>query len=242
MSRLTAVALSALALAGCASGPYANPADPLEPLNREIYAFNEAVDTHVARPVAQTYDKVVPRPVKAGVSHFFGNLGDLWSSFNALLQGQPEHAGADFMRFAVNSTFGLYGVFDAASALNIPRSRHSLGQTLGKWGMPSGAYIVLPLMGPSTVRDVGAGLLSSVIVDSNNQINWLQWSEGSAPVAMLNLQNTSTKTNVNLLELVDRRASLLEVSDALGGLALDPYSFVRDAYLQRQANKIGQNQ
>ena len=239
--RLTGVVTGAALLVGCASGPYANPADPLEPLNRQVYAFNEVVDEAVAKPVAEAYQSVVPSPVRTGVGNFFGNLGDLWSSFNALLQWEPEHAATGFMRFTVNTVFGFYGVLDLASAMQMPRSDHSLSQTLGVWGVPSGPYVVLPLMGPSTARGVGAGILSSGIVDPDHEVNWLQVSEGSAPTEMLNIGHSQTQTSVSLVQVVDKRASLLEITDALGGLALDPYSFVRDAYLQRQANKIGED-
>jgi phospholipid-binding lipoprotein MlaA len=241
-SRAALLALSALTLSACATGPYANSADPLEPLNRKVYAFNEVVDEAVAKPVAKAYQSAIPSPVRTGVGNFFGNLGDLWSSFNALLQWEPEHAVTDFMRFTVNTVFGVYGVIDLASAMQMPRSQHSLGQTLGVWGVPAGAYVVLPLLGPSTVRDVGAGILSSGVVDPDHEVNWLQVSEGAAPTAMLNIGHATTKTSVSLVQVVDKRASLLEVTDALGGLALDPYSFVRDAYLQRQAHKINPGQ
>ena len=241
-TKLTAALLiGGLALGGCATGPYANPNDPLEPMNRSIYAFNEKLDNAVAKPVATGYRDVVPSPVRTGVSNFFGNLGDLWSSVNAALQLKGEEAGTNFMRCAVNSTFGLYGLLDIASEMRMQRTRHGLGETLGVWGVPNGAYVVWPVFGPSTVRNTGAAILSSGLVDDDQKINWLHVSEGGTPTAALNIEHASTRTNVGLLGAVNQRAELLGVTETLGGLALDPYAFVRDAYLQREIHKIDQN-
>ena len=234
--------LLTLSAAGCATGPYAHPQDPLEPMNRKIYAFNESVDEAVAKPVAKAYRAAVPSPVRTGVSNFFGNLGDLWSSGNALLQLKGEEAATDFMRFVVNTTFGFYGVLDIASEMRMQRTEHTLGETLGVWGVPSGPYLMLPLMGPSTVRNTTAAIASSGMVDSDQQINPLHWSEGGTPSAALNIEHDLTRTELGLLGAVNQRAKLLGATDALGGLALDPYAFVRDAYLQREAHKINQNE
>ena len=144
----------AVALAGCASGPTAVPHDPLEPLNRGIYGFNEKIDTVVLKPVATVYRDIAPDTVRTGVHNFFGNLKDLWSSINALAQLRPQEAVENFMRFNVNTVFGLGGVIDLASEMGIPRTELDFGQTLGRWGMPAGPYIVLPLLGPSSGRDL----------------------------------------------------------------------------------------
>ncbi|MEY2683051.1 MAG: hypothetical protein RJA09_195, partial [Pseudomonadota bacterium] len=145
-------------LAGCASGPGAHPSDPLEPWNRGVHGFNEAVDTAVFKPVASAYTAVTPSPVRTGVSNFFGNLRDLWSFFNALLQGRPVEAAENFMRFNVNTFLGLGGVLDKATEAGIERTTLDFGHTLGRWGVPSGPYLVLPFFGPSSVRD-GIGLV-----------------------------------------------------------------------------------
>jgi phospholipid-binding lipoprotein MlaA len=229
-------------LVGCASGPLAQANDPLEPFNRKVYAFNEQLDDAVAKPVATAYRDVVPSPVRTGVSNFFGNLGDLWSSFNALLQAKGEESVTNFMRFTVNSTLGLYGLLDIASEMRMQRTSHSLGETLGVWGVPNGPYLVLPVFGPSTVRNTGAAIASGAIVDEDQRVKWLHVNESSTPLNMLNITHDRTQTSLGLLGAVNQRANLLGVTDALGGLALDPYAFVRDAYLQRENNKIKQNQ
>ena len=238
----TCLVVGMLASTGCATGPYANANDPLEPMNRSIYAFNEKLDNAVAKPVATAYRDVVPSPVRTGVSNFFGNLGDLWSSVNAALQFKGEEAVTNFMRFTVNSTLGLYGLLDIASEMRMQRTSHGLGETLGVWGVPNGPYIVLPVFGPSTVRNTGAAILSSGLVDEDQKVNWLHVSEGATPTAALNIEHASTRTNLGLLGAVNQRAELLGVTNALGGLALDPYAFVRDAYLQRENHKIDNSQ
>ena len=149
---LLAFALLAL-LGGCATRPHANPLDPLEPWNRDIAQFNESLDLVVLKPTATLYREKVPPLVRTGVSNFFGNLGDLWSAVNSALQFKGANAADNFTRFMVNSSVGVFGVFDVASDLNIDRHREDFGQTLGRWGVPPGPYLVLPLLGPSTLRD-----------------------------------------------------------------------------------------
>ena len=140
-------------LAGCASDPAANPKDPFEATNRRVSAFNDQVDANVVRPVAVTYKNNVPDPVQTGVTNFFGNLKDIWSTANNGLQGKPMEAAETGLRVAVNSVFGVFGLFDLATWAGIQRRSADLGQTLGVWGVPSGPYMVLPLFGPSNVRD-----------------------------------------------------------------------------------------
>ena len=215
-------------LGGCATGPYADPRDPLEPLNREIYAFNDAIDQSVAQPVAKAYQDTVPSAVRTGVGHFFGNLGDAWSGVNALLQGKGEAGLTNIMRFATNTVFGFWGVLDIASEMQMRRTKTGLSDTLGVWGVPSGPYVVLPLLGPSTAR----GVLGKV-------------GEGHAgPIAtpLKEVNADQTRVGLSVLEIVDQRARLLSVTEQLGGLALDPYSFVRDVYLQREAHRISPEQ
>jgi phospholipid-binding lipoprotein MlaA len=216
---LLAFALLAL-LEGCATGPHANPLDPLEPWNRDIAQFNESLDLVVLKPTATLYREKVPALVRTGVSNFFGNLGDLWSAVNSALQLKGSNAADNFTRFMVNSSIGMFGVLDVASDLNVDRHREDFGQTLGRWGVPPGPYLVLPLLGPSTLRDTLA-----------LPVDW----KGD-PVTHLN--SDSQKASLLGLRIVDVRSNLLRASDVLEGAALDKYSFTRDAYLQRRRAEI----
>lgn len=217
------VVVALLALAGCASGPNVHPQDPLEPMNRAIHGFNEGLDKAVLRPVAGAYREVTPSLVRTGVSNFFGNLGDAWSALNALLQARPREATEDLMRFSLNSVFGFWGLLDIASDMGIERTKLDFGQTLGRWGLPAGPYLVLPLFGPSTVRDT-AGL----VVDGQ-----------ADPLMNGSVRHTDTREGLSLLRLTDKRASLLDAGDLLEQAALDKYSFIRDAYLQRRQSSLG---
>ncbi len=213
--QLTGMALLVLAT-GCASGPRASPNDPFEPFNRGVSRFNDGVDEAVLKPVATAYQNVTPRRVRTGVSNFFGNLGDLWSSVNSALQLKPQDAAENFMRFNVNTLLGLGGLLDIASELNIDRHKEDLGRTLAYWGVPSGPYLVLPLLGPSTVRDAVA-----IPVDALG--NPLSYADGH------------TQTVLGALRVVEVRANLLRASSVLDEAALDKYSFTRDAFLQRRS-------
>jgi phospholipid-binding lipoprotein MlaA len=207
-------------LSGCASGPQANPTDPLEPLNRQIFALNEGVDKAVLKPVAQGYRAVMPQPVRAGVSNFFNNLRDLWSSLNGVLQLRPVVASDNFMRFGVNTVFGLGGILDVASEAGIERHTEDFGKTLGRWGVPSGPYLVFPLFGPSTLRD------STTIVLENKH----------DPVSQID--HVRTRNTTTVLRVVDTRTNLLRLGDLLDEAALDKYSFTRDAFLQKRRAEI----
>lgn len=218
--RLAGAVALALALTACATGPDANPQDPLEPFNRTVSSFNDTVDDAVLKPVATAYQTVTPSPVRTGVNNFFGNLRDLYSALNALLQARPQAALENFMRFNVNTFLGLGGVLDIASEANIPRTTLDFGHTLGRWGVPSGAYMVLPFFGPSSVRD-SAGLLMDTYSD---------------PV--VGVDHVPTRNSLYTLRAVDTRAGLLRAGNLLEGAALDKYSFTRDAYLQRRQNQI----
>lgn len=207
-------------ISGCASGPQTNPTDPLEPLNRKIYAFNETVDGLVLKPAAIGYQAVTPRPIRVGVNNFFSNFGDFWSGLNGVLQLRPVVATDSFMRFSVNSVFGLGGVLDVADELGIERHPEDFGKTLGRWGVPSGAYLVFPIFGPSTLRD------STTILIENRY----------DPVSHVNdirLRNSATA-----LRIVDTRANLLRLTNFLDDAALDKYSFTRDAFLQKRRAEI----
>lgn len=214
------VALALALLAGCASGPGAQPHDPLEPLNRSVSDFNDAVDSAVLKPVATAYRDVTPDPVRTGVSNFFENLRDVWSSINAGLQLRPKEATENILRFGINTAFGFVGVFDIASEMGIERTRLDFGQTLGRWGVPAGPYLVLPFFGPSSVRDAaGFG------VESRGDLVW-------------DLDSVSARNSLYTLRAVETRANLLRATSMLEGAALDKYSFTRDIYLQRRQSQI----
>lgn len=217
---LAMLVLSLSVLPGCASGPNANPRDPLEPFNRGVYQFNDALDRAVLKPVATGYREVVPSPVRRGVSNFFANLQDAWSFVNHVLQLNGEAAGNSLARFGVNTTLGFAGLLDIASEMQIERQTRDFGHTLGYWGVGPGPYLVLPLMGPSTVRDTVA-----LPVDVNASHTALS-------------DHVPTRNSVTTVKLVNQRAVLLDATDMLEQAALDPYTFVRDAYLQRRRNQI----
>ncbi|MFN3736004.1 VacJ family lipoprotein [Hydrogenophaga sp.] len=221
LSLKVALAAATLALAsGCATGPDANPRDPLEPFNRGVQRFNDAVDEAVLKPVATTYVDVTPSPVRTGVTNFFGNLRDLWSSVNAALQMRPRESAENLMRFGVNTTFGLAGLLDIATEMGIPRTRIDFGQTLGRWGVASGPYLVLPFFGPSSFRDT-VGL----VVDSNADL-------------VGDVDRVANRNSLYTLRVIDTRAGLLGAGNVLEGAALDKYSFTRDFYLNRRQSQI----
>lgn len=211
----TAACVLSLAFAsGCATGPNADPRDPLEPFNRGVWQFNEGLDRAVLKPTAEAYNAVLPSPVRTGVRNFFGNLADAWTAVNALLQGKGQAAIESFFRVQVNTVFGLGGLIDIASEADIPRHREDFGKTLGRWGVPTGPYLVLPLLGPSSIRDTAA-----LPVD--------MWGN---PLSHLNEGGVSY--GLYTLRIVDVRAQLLRASGVLDDAALDKYSFTRDVYLQ----------
>lgn len=221
-SRALACAVSlpvVLALSGCAT---AHSPDPLESWNRGVFSFNETVDVHVLKPVAEGYVKVTPQPVRTGVRNFFGNIGDVWSSVNLFLQGRLKEGAVSTMRVAVNSTLGLGGLIDLATPMRLDRFNEDLGQTLGVWGAPSGAYIVWPLMGPSSVRD-SANFVTSMTFSATTLID-----------------GAREDNLARLLNVVSTRAAYLSATDLLDSVALDKYAFTRDAYLQRRQSLIDQ--
>ncbi len=205
---------------GCATGPNANPADPLEPMNRAIYKFNTSVDNAVLKPVATGYRAAVPSPIRTGVSNFFSNLGDVWSLFNHVLQFEFSNAGKTAARLGLNTFLGFGGILDIATEAGIEAPKADLGQTLGKWGIPSGPYVMLPLLGPSSVRD-GVGTITTTRHDPVNRVN-----------------DSSTRNSLTLIRLVDVRTRLLGATDAVDEIALDKYTFIRDVYLKRRQNLI----
>lgn len=214
--------LLALALLqGCATGP--NPRDPFEPFNRSVTRFNDGLDETIVKPVAQAYQDVVPSPVRTGVNNFFGNLSDVWSFVNNVLQAKPQAAADSFMRVSVNTLIGLGGVLDWATPMGIERQRQDFGKTLGRWGVATGPYLVLPVLGPSTVRDTAA-----LVVDTKGDL-------------VMQVDHVPTRNSLYVLRAVDLRASLLRAGEVLDGAALDKYSFTRDAYLQRRGATMEPN-
>ena len=213
---LMALGLVVVLAQGCATGPNANPADPMEPLNRAVFNFNDEVDRAILQPVATAYDQVTPSPVKTGVRNFFGNIADVWSVVNNLLQFKLKKSLETAMRVGVNSTFGFAGVLDIATEMRLAKNKQDFGQTLGVWGFDTGPYVVLPLFGPSSVRDT----IGRVVDGSADLVN--------------NSRNVPTRNSLATLRVVDKRAELLGATNILDQAALDKYSFTRDLYLQRR--------
>lgn len=216
-----------VALTGCATtapaGPGAERAaqvDPWERWNRKVYGFNDAVDAAVLKPVATTYTKVVPSPVRRGVSNFFGNFSDAWSAVNNFLQGKFSNGMQDLVRVGTNTLFGLGGFLDVASEFGADRQSEDLGQTLGRWGFGPGPYVVWPLLGPSTLRD-------SVALPLDVQVS-----------PSLTMHHTSAKIATTGLQAINTRANLLGATGMLDDIAFDKYTFVRDAYLQRRRSLV----
>lgn len=212
------VLLLGLLLAGCATPP--NRKDPLEPLNRAIFGFNEAVDKAVVKPVAKGYETVIPNPFRMMVRNFFSNINDVVIVFNDLLQLKLVQAVADTGRVLVNSTVGLLGLADVAGPIGLEKHNEDFGQTLGRYGIGSGPYLVLPIIGPSSVRD-GIGLAVDRHVD---------------PV--FRIDHIPTRNEALALKFIDTRSRLLDTEKVLEEAALDKYEFLRDAYLQRRRNLI----
>lgn len=205
---------------GCATAPGGDPRDPIEGFNRGVFAFNEGLDQAVFKPAATVYRDVTPVLVRRGVGNFLSNLDDAWSFVNNLLQFKGRSAMDNFFRFGVNSTMGLLGIFDVASEMQIERHSEDFGQTLGHWGVGPGPYLVLPFFGPSTFRDAIA-----LPVDMTGDI-------------VSYTTHIPTRNTLRVVNVLDTRAGLLGLSNALDEVALDKYSFSRDAFLQRRRNAV----
>jgi phospholipid-binding lipoprotein MlaA len=214
--------LVSLVLAGCAStnpDMGSDPRDPFEGFNRSMYTFNQGLDRRVLKPAATAYVDYLPAFMQTAIGNFFGNIGDVWTGVNNFLQGKPRDGTTDLMRVVFNSTFGVAGLFDVCSPA-LPKHDEDFGQTLGVWGFQSGPYVVLPLFGSTTLRDAVARPLDMY----------------ADPVAHIDNANVSITSRV--IRLIDDRAALLDSTSILDGAALDPYQFVRDAYLQRRASRV----
>ncbi len=217
---LGSIALVLAVLQGCAMSPNANPRDPWEPFNRSVYNFNEGLDQAVIKPVATGYQNVTPKIMRTGVSNFFENIGDVWSLVNNVFQLKPAQSVETLFRVGVNTTIGIFGLIDVATELKLEKHKEDFGQTLGYWGMPTGPYVVLPLFGPSSLRDS----LALPVDAKGNLVN--------------SLNDVALRNSLITLRLVDLRASLLSAGRLLDAAALDKYSFTRDAYLQRRRGQI----
>ncbi len=215
---LAVLIASALLSSGCAS---VENKDPLEGFNRAVYKFNDTADKAIIKPVAGAYKAVMPTPVRSGVGNFFANLSTFVSAINNVLQFKFSDAFDDAGRFVINTTFGIAGIVDVASMDGVARHNEDFGQTLGHWGVGDGAYLVLPFLGPSTLRDTGG-----LAVDA------------SFFMPVLYLEDTRTRNQLLITQLIDTRSQLLPGSDLLDEAALDPYAFMRDAYLQRRHHQI----
>jgi phospholipid-binding lipoprotein MlaA len=219
-ARLVAtLALAALA-GGCATTGEGNPQDPWEGLNRKTYAFNDALDRAVMKPVAEGYVKVVPGFAREGVNNFFDNLEDVGTGLNNILQGKPKEGASDLGRFVVNSVIGVFGLWDVATPLGLEKHYEDFGQTLGVWGMQPGPYLMLPFLGPSSARDAPARAVDP---------SWY-YSEAVSPEGLY--------WGLWGLDKVRIRANLFKAEGVLEEAALDKYSFLRDGWLQRRRSQV----
>ncbi len=217
----TLVAVLALSATGCVTVPEGarDSRDPYQSFNRSVYRFNDTVDRGFAKPLAQAYRAVAPKPVRTGVSNFLSNLTYPGTVVNAALQGKVRQAGRDGARFVLNSTLGLGGILDPATAAGLEQNDEDFGQTLGKWGVPSGPYVVLPFLGPSSVRDSFGTVLDRATDPSNYT------------------DDSGVSIGLNAIQLVDRRSRIMDVERQLEGV-FDPYAFIRNAWLQRREYQV----
>ncbi|MEL0585136.1 MAG: VacJ family lipoprotein [Candidatus Thiodiazotropha sp. (ex. Lucinoma kazani)] len=217
--RIVTVSLFLLFLSGCASVQNRHASDPLESMNRGIDQFNQEFDVVVGKPVAKGYRFITPSVLDLGVTNFFNNLADVPSAVNNLLQLKPTHALTDIGRVCINTTLGLFGLFDVASDMGIPNYKEDLGQTLGYWGMGDTPYLVVPFLGPKTLRDL-IGMVGDTLI---NPISY---------------PSRETYYFLTALRFTDIRADLLEAGDILDEAAVDRYAFQREFYLQKRYSQI----
>jgi phospholipid-binding lipoprotein MlaA len=209
-----------LLLQGCATVSNPDARDPWESMNRSVYKFNDTLDNVAIQPAVKAYVAVLPSPVRTGIHNFLGNIGDVWSMANSALQLKGQATAETFMRITVNTLLGLGGVLDVATEMRLEKRKEDFGQTLGYWGVKSGPYVVLPIFGPSTLRDTMAMPLD-MKGDAVQQFN-----------------DPGTRNVLSVTRVMDVRAGLLQTVDVIKAAALDPYSFVRDAYLQKREYEI----
>lgn len=208
------------ALQACATVANPDPRDPMESWNRGVFGFNDTVDAAVIKPVAKTYRDVVPNWMRTGVGNFFGNLDDLWSGVNNALQLRGLDTADSFGRVVINTTLGLGGLLDIASEMGLERHSANFGLTLGRWGVGSGPFVVIPFWGSSTLRDTAA-----MAVDiKGNLVN--------------RIDDVPRRDVLTIVNLIDTRATYLKAGEVVEEAALDKYSFTRDAFLQRRRNQV----
>jgi phospholipid-binding lipoprotein MlaA len=212
--------LSLAMLGGCASTQ--NPRDPLEPLNRVVFNVNDGLDRAIIKPIATAYKGVLPQFVRTGVTNFFGNLNDILTALNNLLQGKLADAVSDVGRVALNTTVGVLGFIDVGTEVGLEKHKEDFGQTLGRWGIVDGPYLQMPFFGPSTFRDSVGNFVDFKL----DPVRWI-WRD-----------HIPTRNSVWGLYYVNLRANLLDSTKILDEAALDPYEFQRDAYLQRRRNLV----
>lgn len=213
-------------MVGCASipaGVQPSPNDPWEPFNRSVFEFNEGLDSYLLKPVVKVYRFILPEFVRDGIYNFFSNYNDIYTALQNLLQGKPDLAFSDLMRVVVNTTFGLGGLIDMATPGGLPKHKEDWGQTFGVWGIPSGPYVVLPFFGPSSVRDTFG---TAADLESDYLFGYVK--------------NIGLRNSITGLRVVNARNTYYEAGDLLDGAALDKYSFVRDAYIQRREYQINE--
>ena len=216
----------AAVLVGCASIPAGvepSPNDPWEPFNRSVFEFNEGLDAYFLKPVVACYRFVLPDFVRDGIYNFFSNYSDIYTALNNLLQGKPAYAFNDLMRVVVNTTFGLGGLIDMATPGGLEKHKEDWGQTFGVWGVPSGPYVVLPFFGPSSVRDT-FGTVADLETD----------------YLFKYIPDVGLRNSITALRVVNARNTYYEAGDLLDGAAIDKYSFMRDAYIQRREYQINE--
>ncbi len=220
LARVLMLGVSIVVIQGCATVTTPDPRDPWESMNRTVMKVNHIVDEAVTKPIAKTYVFVVPQIFRSMVNNFFGNLGELGNATNNVLQGKPKVALTDSARFIVNTVFGFGGIADVATEMGLPRSNEDFGQTLGRWGVPPGPFVVLPVLGPSTVRDSFGRVVDQKLT----------------PLSYYD--NEPKRLGLTAVNLVDLRSNLFEFDKILENSAVDPYAFVRNGYLQRRTNLI----
>lgn len=222
---LLALGISCHAFAETDDASYAPQKDPYERFNRIMFAFNEVVDRLILSPVASLYNKVMPKPLSKGVGNFFSNIDNIPTVANDLLQANFYQATSDMWRLMINSTVGLLGFFDIASEMGLEPNSEDLGLTLAQWGYKNSSYIVIPFLGPSTIRDATAWPINYQFLTIYPQINPIR-----------------TRYQLYFTGVVAKRADLLHFQNVFEQAAVDKYAFVRDAYLQRRNYLIERNQ
>jgi len=219
--KLLSIVLLLCLASGCASVSAPDERDPWESYNRSIFSFNESFDSAIGQPVAEAYQSALPDFMQTGISNFFSNLNDLMVIVNDLLQFKFEQAMLDFGRVVYNTTFGLLGFIDVATHMELPKHTEDFGQTLAVWGVGDGAYFVLPLLGPSTVRDTTGLVADAIYLDP-----------------LINFRDDEVRWGLIVLRAIDKRASLLEATRIMEKSGIDPYVFMRNAYFQIRENQI----